>query len=166
MDARATLRGMVVYLATATDKHSGTDDMIYVGVSGASGGREFPLDVPWHDDFERRSRAKYVLGEVWDEEALTGAVEPRDAHDGRNDPKLAFIGFDAIDRVYLRKQCGRRAVDDDAWELDEVTVTLYADGGRRRVFRCNTGTWLGTRYGAQIWLPEVESDDLSVSLRV
>ena len=56
------LRGMVVQLNTGLGKHSGTDDPIYVGAAGTGGGREFPLDVKWHDDFERRSRVKYLLG--------------------------------------------------------------------------------------------------------
>jgi hypothetical protein len=161
----STLRGIVVRLHTGTDKSAGTHDPIYVGVSGTAGGREFPLDVAGFDDFERRSRVKYGLGQVWEEDALVGALEPRGSKDDWNDPALSHLGFSEIDRVYLRKHCGRRRLDDDAWQLDEVDVSLYGDEGEKRHFRCSTGLWLGIGYGAQVWLPEVDPSNLSVSLR-
>jgi len=166
-EGEAVLRGLVVRLHTGTGRHSGTDDMLYVGVSGTAGGREFPLDVAWFDDFERRSRVKYALGEVWDPDAIAGAREPREsqAREGWNDPARIEIGFHGVDRVYLRKQAGRRAMDDDAWELDEAEVTLYAPPDRRRVFRSSGALWLGVGYGLTVWLPEVDPDSLSVSLR-
>ncbi|MAE95327.1 MAG: hypothetical protein CL910_11755 [Deltaproteobacteria bacterium] len=160
-----TLRGMVVQLNTGTARQAGTDDALYIGISGTAGGREFPLDVAWFDDFERRSRVKYVLGEVWEGDALAGARDPKMARSGWNDPSLFYVGFDAIDRVYLRKQSGRGERDDDAYELDEVEVRLYAESPRKRIFRCNTGIWLGTVYGTQVWLPEVSDADRSVTLR-
>ena len=160
------LRGMIVQLNTGLSRHAGTDDPLYVGVSGTDGGREFPLDVAWFDDFERRSRVKYALGEIWDEDALAGARRPKQAKLGWNDPSLFYVGFDAIDRVYLRKQSGRRAGQDDAYELDEIEVQLFGPEPRRRRFRCGSAVWLGTAYGSQIWLPEVGADDPSVSLRV
>ncbi len=159
------LKGIIVQLNTGLGRHAGTDDALYLGVSGTAGGREFPLDIAWFDDAERRSRVKYALGSIWDEEAQTGARRPKEATGGWNDPALAYIGFDAIDRVYLRKQSARSVRSDDAYELDEVDVQLYGPEPRRRRFRCNTGTWLGTAYGSQIWLPEVDWDSLSVSLR-
>ena len=161
----STLRGMVVRLHTGTDRSAGTHDPIYVGVSGTAGGREFPLDVAGFDDFERRSRVKYRLGNVWDEDALAGAREPRGAKDDWNDPSLAYIGFAEIDRVYLRKHSGRSRLDDDAYELDEVEVILYGEEGEKRVFRCTTALWLGIEYGAKVWLPEVDPGELNVSLR-
>jgi len=160
-----TLRGIVVRLCTGLGRRSGTDDMLYVGVCGTRGGREFPLDVPWFDDFERRSRVKYALGAVWDEAALAGAREPAQSKGGWNDPALAYIGFDAIDRVYLRKQTGRRRGDDDAYELDEVEVVLYGEAPAVRTFRCQTAVWLGVEYGATVWVPEVDAAAPSVSLR-
>jgi len=161
----STLRGIVVQLNTGLGKHSGTDDALYVGVSGTAGGREFPLDVKWFDDFERRSRVKYALGDVWDEDALAGARWPRGGKADWNDPSLFYVGFAGIDRVYLRKQSGRGAADDDAYELDEVEVTLYSSGRDRRVFRCTTAIWLGVQYGLNVWLPEVDPKAPSVSLR-
>jgi hypothetical protein len=156
---------MVVQLNTGLGKHSGTDDPIYVGVSGTKGGREFPLDVALFDDFERRSRVKYVLGEVWDEEAIVGARGPKKAKADWNDPALFYVGFPEIDRVYLRKATGRRALRDDAWEMDEVEIALFGEAGERRLFRCNTAIWLGVGYGSQIWIPEVDPSELNVSLR-
>ncbi len=161
----STLRGMIVQLNTGLGRHSGTDDNIYVGVSGTQGGREFPLDVAYFDDFERRSRVKYVLGEVWDEEATAGGRGPKKAKADWNDPGLFYVGFRAIDRVYLRKTTGRRAMDDDAWEMDEVEISLFGDPGEIRVFRCTTAIWLGVAYGSQVWIPEVDPNSLNVSLR-
>ena len=161
----STLRGMVVQLNTGLGRHSGTDDALYVGIAGTQGGREFPLDVKWFDDFERRSRVKYSLGEVWDESSLVGARQPKMAKANWNDPTLFYIGFQEIDRVFLRKQTGRRRADDDAYELDEVEVVLFGSEPEKRVFRCNTAIWLGIEYGSTVWIPEVEPSERSVSLR-
>lgn len=151
----AFLRGMVVRLRTGDARYAGTDDPLFLGVSGAAGGREFPLNARWFDDAERGSDVRYALGDVWDEAELVGVRRPVMAEVGWNDPKLFFVGFDGIDRVYLRKHAGRRAADDDAYQLDLVEVQLYGDPGQRRVFRCTTAIWLGIRYGLQVWLTEV-----------
>ena len=92
------LRGMLVQLNTGLGRHSGTDDPLYVGVAGTGGGREFPLDVRWFDDFERRSRVKYVLGDVWDADAVLGARSPGRSKGDWNDPSLFYIEFEKIDR--------------------------------------------------------------------
>jgi hypothetical protein len=162
----STLRGIVVYLATGTTRRAGTDDALYVGVSGTQGGREFPLDSALFDDFERRSRVRYALGEVWEAEALAGARQPKMAKTDWNDPAYFQVGFREIDRVYLRKQCGRRRADDDAYNLDELEVALYGEPNQKRVFRCGSAIWLGLEYGAQIWLPEVDPASFSVSRRI
>jgi hypothetical protein len=162
----STLRGIVVYLATGTGRRAGTDDALYVGVSGTSGGREFPLDTALFDDFERRSRVRYALGEVWDEAALVGARVPKMSKADWNDPAYFHVGFREIDRVYLRKQCGRRRTDDDAYQLDEIEVALFGAEGEKRVFRSASAIWLGLEYGAQVWLPEAEPGGFSVSQRI
>jgi len=150
------LRGMVVRLRTGDARYAGTDDPLFLGVSGGAGGREFPLNVRWFDDAERRSDVRYALGDVWDEADLVGAKRPLMADASWNDPKLFYVGFEAIDRVYLRKQGERRPfAEDDAYQLDFIEVRLYGDPGARRVFRCTTAIWLGIRYGLQVWLPEV-----------
>ena len=162
----STLRGIVVYLATGTAPKSGTDDALYVGISGSDGGREFPLDTAFFDDFERRSRVRYALGEVWEESALVGAKVPKLAKASWNDPTYFHVGLSGIDRVYLRKQCGRRSRSDDAYHLDEIEVALYGPAGDKRMFRSASAIWLGLEYGAQVWLPEVPPGSFSVSRRV
>jgi hypothetical protein len=149
------LRGIVVRLKTGGSRQAGTDDPLFLGVSGAAGGREFPLDVRWFDDAQRGSDVKYALGQVWEEAALAGARGPRMADADWNDPKLSYVGFDAIAQVYLRKHAGRRASDDDAYQLDLIEVTLYGEADRKRTFRCTTALWLGLQYGLQVWIPEV-----------
>jgi len=156
---------MVVQLNTGLGKHSGTDDPLYVGVTGTGGGREFPLDVRWFDDFERRSRIKYVLGEVWDAEATAGAKSPTRSKGDWNDPALFYIEFGKIDRLYLRKHPGRGHTDDDAYEMDEIMVSLYGEPPRKRVFRSGTAIWLGVEYGLQVWIPEVDPEEITPSLR-
>jgi len=148
----------VVRLATGTHPRAGTDDALYVGVSGTLGGREFPLDVERKNDFERDTRVKYLLGEVWEKDILDGAVTPSGAKGGRNDPVLFSIGFAEIDRVYLRKQTARSAPLDDAFQLDEIEVVLYGEAKQRRVFRTSDAIWLGVAFGGQVWLAEVPPD--------
>ena len=150
------LMGLVVRLKTGTAKYAGTDDPLYLGVSGTSGGREYPLDVRLFDDAERLSIVKYALGEVWDEAALVGARTPRLSKHDWNDPRLFFVGLAGIDRVYLRKQVGRRG--DDAYQLQEIEVDLYGDPPLRRRFRSTTAIWLGVEYGFQCWIPEVSEE--------
>lgn len=162
----STLRGIIVYLATGTSRRSGTNDALYVGVSGTAGGREFPLDTALFDDFERRSRVRYALGEIWEEEALVGARAPKMSKADWNDPAYFHVGLREVDRVYLRKQCGRRKADDDAYQLDEIEVALYGAAGDKRTFRSASAIWLGLEYGAQVWLPEVDPGVFSVSRRV
>ena len=162
----STLRGIVVYLATGTMTHAGTNDALYLGVSGTQGGREFPLDTAFFDDFERRSRVRYALGEVWEEGALAGARRPKKSKADWNDPSYFHVGLGEVDRVYLRKHCGRRRVRDDAYNLDEIEVTLFGAPPEKRVFRSASSIWLGYEFGAQVWLPEVAPDSFTVSHRV
>jgi hypothetical protein len=147
------LRGIVVRLKTGAARYAGTDDALFLGVSGTAGGREFPFDVQWFDDAQRGSDEKYAFGEVWDSAALAGAREPRMSATDWNDPKLSYVGFAGIDRIYLRKHAGRSA--DDAYQLDLIEVTLYGDPGQRRTFRSTTAIWLGLEYGLQVWIPEI-----------
>jgi len=141
---------MTVRVKTGTSKYAGTDDYMYIGVSGTEGGREFPLDVRWFDDFERGSEVNYALGDVWDEEALVGVRRPRMGETDWNDPKLFYLGIDGIDRVYLCKHSGR----DDDYQLDGIEVVLYGDDRSRRKFASSTAIWLGLKYGLKVWIPE------------
>lgn len=145
------LRGIVVRVKTGSSRYAGTDDCMYLGVSGTEGGREFPLDIEWFDDFERGSEVKYALGDVWDEEALVGTRRPKMGALDWNDPKLFYVGIDGIDRLYLRKHAAAR---DDDYQLDGIEVVLYGDEGVRRGFSSTTAIWLGLKYGLQVWIPE------------
>ena len=153
------LKGVVVRIKAGSAKFAGTDDPLYLGVSGTAGGREFPLDVERFDDHERRSEIKYALGTVWDGSALAGARHPVMAEADWNDPRISYVGFDGIDRVYLRKQAGRR--EDDAYQLDEIEVLLFGDEPHKRRFRCTTAYWLGIEYGLKVWVPEVQAGSVS-----
>ena len=51
------------------------------------------------------------------------------------------------------------------YELDEIEVALYGESPRKRVFRSGTAIWLGLEYGMQVWIPEVDPDELVPSLR-
>ncbi len=149
------LKGIVVRLKTGSSWYAGTDDPLYLGVSGSDGGREFPLDVSWHDDAERIADERYLLGEVWDEDARTGTLRPKLADHDWNDPGLSYVGFEGIDRLYLRKHPGGRG--DDAYQLDAIEVTLYGEEPKRRFFRSDTALWLGVSYGFQVWIPEART---------
>ena len=162
----STLRGITVYIATGGSWRAGTDDALFVGVSGTAGGREFPIDAPLYDDFQRGSRDRYALGTVWDESALIGARSPKKSVADWNDPAYFYVGFQEIDRVYLRKHLGRRSLDDDAYALDEIEIALYGEPEEKRLFRASTAIWLGLQYGGQVWLPEVDPDSFSVARRV
>jgi hypothetical protein len=150
------LKGLVVRLKTGSARFAGTDDSLFLGVAGVAGGREFPLDVRWFDDAERVSDVRYALGEVWDEAALVGALRPKLSDRDWNDPSLFYVGFDGIDRVYLRKQAAGRS--DDAYQLDAIEVELFGSEPSRRVFRSGTAIWLGLEYGMQVWIPERGGD--------
>ena len=147
------LRGLVVKLKTGSARWAGTDDPLYLGLSGTEGGREFPLDVRYFDDAERHSEVKYALGAVWDEHALAGAKRPKMSDTDWNDPKLFWVGIDGVDRVYLRKHAGGRR--DDAYQLDALEVLLYGDEGVKRRFGTTTAIWLGLQYGLTVWIPEI-----------
>ncbi len=146
------LKGIAVRLKTGSAQYAGTDDPLFVGVSGSAGGREFPLDVAWFDDAERLSDVRYVLGDVWDEALRVGAREPRESRHDWNDPQLSYVGLAGVDRVYLRKHAGPRR--DDAYQLDEIEVELFGEKPLRRRFRTATAHWLGLQHGLQVWLPE------------
>jgi len=147
------LRGIMVKLKTKNEPGAGTDDHIYIGVVGSGGGSEFPLDVPSFNDFEQGTDIKYWFGDVWDGVALKGAKNPFQAHQW-NDPEFRYIDLDRVDYVYLRKHSHKGGVDDDAWKMDEVEVTLYGPSPQKRTFFKKGDIWLANEYGLQVWLKE------------
>lgn len=154
------LRGVVVGLRTGTSAHAGTDDHIYVGIIGRGGGREFPLDDRTVNDFEAGTNVTYLLGTVWD--TTVADASPRRPYRSNpaepnrdNDPGRNPISIEDIEYVYLRKQGGRNADDDDAYMLGEVEVTLYGSDPDKRVFRITDDIWLGVEFGLYVWIPQV-----------
>lgn len=147
------LKGMLVRLKTKNERGAGTDDHIYVGVIGTGGGGEFPLDVPGFNDFESGTDIKYWFGDVWEGQALSGAKNPFEAHRW-NDPESRNIDMDKIEYVYIRKHSHKGGIDDDAWKMDEVEVTLFGPSPVKRSFIKTSDIWLANEYGLQVWLRE------------
>ncbi len=148
------LLGIVVRLRTADSANAGTDDHIYIGVVGAGGGREFPLDSSI-DDFEQGSNVKYWLGEVWDGTALVGAVKPYQSEPGgKNDPDGYRIELDKVQHVYIRKQGDPTPDGDDAYCFARVDVALYGSNPDRRTWSARDSLWLSNETGLSAWLPE------------
>ena len=110
---------------------------------------------------------RYALGEVWEEAALAGAKRPKMSRPTGTTRRSSYVGLEGIDRVYLRKQCGRRRADDDAYQLDVIEVTLYGDAGAEaRVPLARRRSGWASSTALQVWLPEVDSGLFSVSRRV
>lgn len=148
------VRGMLVRLRTHTSGGAGTDEHIYIGVAGPGGGREFPLDVTDFNDFEAGTDVKYWFGSVWDGGALAGAKNPFKGQSW-NRPAFWRIEMEQVNQVYVRKASGNtKGMEDDAYKMDEVEVTLYGTNPSSRTFSRTTNIWLGNEYGLQVWLPE------------
>lgn len=149
------LKGMLIRLKTKSERGAGTVDHIYIGVVGKGGGGEFPLDVPGFKDFEMGSDIKYWFGDVWEGTALNNAKNPFQA-EGWNDPEGRNIDLDKIDYVYLRKHSHKGGIDDDAWKMDEIEITLYGPSPKKRSFIKKSDIWLANEYGLQVWLREIK----------
>ena len=165
------LKGMVVRLRMGSN---GTDDHVFIGVVGTGGGREFPLNVSNFDDFEARSDVTYVLGEVWDGNAISDPEihHPNDSHDMRsNDPAFYLIDFEQISHVYIRKAGTRKDDDDDTGIVRDVEVTLYEERPLRRFFAnpfdsrrgARSPVILANNRGLQYWLVEEQIEEDSTS---
>ena len=61
--------------------------------------------------------------------------------------------------VQLNTGLGKHSGTDDP-----IYVGVAGTAGGR-VFRSGTAIWLGVEYGMQVWIPEVDPDDLTPSLR-
>lgn len=147
------LRGMIVRLVTGNDQYAGTDDMIYIGVVGKDGGREFPLDVSKFNDFEKGTDIKYHLGTVWDGAALNGTKKPIESQPNqKNDPKWHRVVLDAIDYVYIRKAENKN--EHPQYQMDLVEVTLYGAPNESRTFVEANDIYLGKNVGLICYIPE------------
>ncbi len=153
----AHVRGMVVKLRTSGAANEGTDDQIYIGVVGTGGGREFPLEDPDFNDFEKGSDVTYALGTVWDGVAISapGVKNPRfSGGTDWNSPRRYRIELNDVTHVYIRKGGTRKSDDDDRYAFDEVEVTLYGANPQSRTFGTTRNMRLANEHGLQIWLPE------------
>jgi len=150
------LKGMIVRLATHHQRHSETDDMIYIGFFGKRGGREVALDVKDFKEFQRGTDVFYLLGNVWDDTVISGTKRPRDSQSrGNNSPDLYQINLNEIEYVYIRKQGGKETNSkDDAYKFDLVEVTLYGSEPQSRKFLTNANVWLARESGLTVYIPE------------
>ncbi len=160
-----TIKGMTVQVKTHSESTSDSNDYLYIGVFGKSGGSEFFLET---DPFAGHARgsAEYWYGKVWEGGAVVNASKAYRAEPGDwNDPANRYIPLKDVDYVYLRKQGS--GGDDNAWQLDSVVVTLYGIGPEdypkdypknrppeKRTFWKRGDVWMGYEFGQQVWLVE------------
>ena len=173
------IQGIAVRLKTSDREWAGTDYILYIGIVGRGGGREFPLKVPEIDDFVAGTDVTYQFGTVWEAAAVAGAKRPFSSggrSEGRwNDPTLDRIELDLVDYVYLRIQsevqtllrqlqrdtgghwqvtaAGLTPLLDD-YAMAELVVTLHGPEPNKRIFRTTQEVGLGWQYGLQVWLRE------------
>ena len=150
------LKGIGVTLRTATDEPSdpaGTDDHLYIGLIGTSGGREFPLDAEDHEDFETGSMRKYSLGKTINFVDPNTSFPRESEEGGVNDPGFMPIIMEQVFFVYLRKQDSEG--EDDAYRVRNLDVVLYGDQENTRTYHLNLrgqGPWLSTVNGQVVYL--------------
>lgn len=152
------LTGALVRLHTGTQGWAGTDDHVYLGISGTDGGREFALATAGFDDFEHDDAdgdadhyAEYGIG--------TYEFFGRDPETADAALNTLSISQPDITHVYLRKQGDRSHADDDAWRLWKAEVYLDAESDPTRLFESTGLATLGNEHGNQLWLGE---SDLSL----
>ncbi|MDQ3828848.1 MAG: hypothetical protein M3361_05970 [Candidatus Tectomicrobia bacterium] len=152
------LRGMAVTLTTAPDSEAGTDDKLFIGVIGAGGGREFPLDSPAEDFIEGKTE-KFVLGSIWEGNVIDNETKfPLESQPGQNnDPAYMYVDMDLVNIVYLRKQ-----ESGQVYRLQGLEVRLYGPSApSRKVFHFLNTTaapkpplWMSLAYGNVVYLGE------------
>ncbi|WP_093804239.1 hypothetical protein [Streptomyces sp. Wb2n-11] len=139
----ADIDGIEIEVLTGDEPDAGTDALVYLGIAG----REFLLDNYDEDDFRRGDRNTFRLGR--------GSTV---THPSTNDPSSPQLTLDDVDRhpVYLRLNA---QIPRDAWLLDNVWVTVRADGPDVRYGRSmldGSGSdhtiWLGIRDGCVLHL--------------
>jgi hypothetical protein len=166
--------GILVYLVTGDSENASTDDQIYLGMWGNSGGREFPLsdsssgvggsfipggfmyvlgmdptvDGPERVDAQQAFHPRPIDFLLRSDRSLPGEA---------NDPGLfTDMSLDTISTVYVRKQAYGTGGDDDAWQLTGIAVFLWESAGSYRLFSLfpPSGLWFGNEFGHQAWLIE------------
>lgn len=141
--------------AASPGAHTGTNDHVYLGISGTGGGREFSLDVDGFDDWEPGSKVAYGFG-PGPPFSPPSAYRPKKESTNAAD-QLSNIDTDItnVTHVYLRKQGDRTPKGDDYWELEECQVFFTsgpAPDGESRVYSLTGPVRLGNEYGHKVWL--------------
>lgn len=127
---------MTVSLTTDPAGDSKTENELYVGLWGTSGGREFPLRSKDFDDeggsFEDGTTRVFLLGWFPAGVAPTeGRASNRTGTGEANNPALLEIDLAGVQYVYLRKQAtGNKSDDDDAYRLTRIKVICTAQPPR------------------------------------
>lgn len=141
-NAGTPISKIVVRLQVGKDRMSGSDDPLFLGLSGPQG-REFRLDYAKGRALRRGAEDAFVLGPP-------GAAETNVAHAEMNDPTAPPIDLESISSVFLRK--GLEPIPnvrgfgemDDRLQVVEVEVELHGQGRSKPVrYGRSGGFWLG-----------------------
>jgi hypothetical protein len=143
------LTGIFVSLSTSGFSWAGTDDHLYLGVTGTIGGREFALAVAGFDDFEEGSVVTYSIGPG---AAVFGGKKPDTAAGTLADMVICQPN---VTHVYLRKQGSRSHAGDDAYRMYSAFVYLIS-ATSTRIFVSTGPATLGNEYGHTVWLAEID----------
>lgn len=131
---------------------SDTEDALYLGVYGSSGGREFPLDVQGYEEFQPGEDVKLNIGGLCHWQANQNPhIVTASTGGAANDPAIDNIDLDSVEFVYLRKNLGSAQGLDDELKLSRADVWL-CDGSKERYFSKSVRMFFGYEYGAKHWL--------------
>jgi hypothetical protein len=127
-ELRAQIVEIQVGTETANINGAGTDASIYLGI----GGREFNLDNPSRNNFERNQEDAFVFGD----RSISNVVFPEG-----NNPRDPQLTMDDVDRfpVYIRmSDVGNHSrpfnFPADEWIVDYVRVSVIGPFGAEKVF--------------------------------
>ena len=147
-----------VRVKTGSSRMSGSDDPLFLGLTGASG-REFRLKLAKGRALRRRQEDLFVLGAPDDPETNIDEAE-------FNDPTHPALACGEVASVYLRKGFepipNVRGVGemDDRIELIEAEVDIYAEGRPKPVRHRRRGPiWLGLISGTRLEIPRVDDGE-------
>lgn len=146
----ANVEGIVVELETSTEGWAGTDDLLYVGVVGTEGGREFNLNVSGFNDFEPGTKVNYEIGKHFAFNAPGPEKTPITAPTALN--QGSKINQPSVTHVYLRKQGKANQSIDNAWKLKSARVWLFNSTDPSLPFTARGEVALSIEDGLQVWL--------------
>jgi hypothetical protein len=155
--AEPTLDKIVVRIQVGVDRMAGTDDPVFLHLSGPAG-RDFRLQLASGKTLRKGALDTFVLGAPGDPE--TNVKQPE-----LNDPTSPPLTLAGIDRVAIHKGFqplpNVRGVGemDDRIELTSVEVEIQSKheaGGKR--FRRDGPIWLGLVCGLSVELGSVDGE--------